>query len=282
MFKNTIKLVSLLLLLVLSFVYTDSVFNSAKESNPVMKSIDEYKKANDILSVEPIIKDDEMIIGYTGLVVNKDESYKKMKEEDKFDEDKIVFDKSLPKTTISKTYQYYIKQGNPSKKEVALIFKVNNSNNVDELLKQIAKSNASITFFVDGAWLLENVEYAFSMNDLYSEIYNLGYDGIYQKKMITTTNNLIESITLKDSNFCLLDEKDDKQKEICKNKKMHTITPTLNNPTIKELKNGLVKGAIISYDVNYFDTKIFNLIVKTITNKGYKIKGLSNIVNEEI
>ncbi len=282
MFKGAAKLAGLFLLLVLSFVYTDSVFDSAKKSDPVMKSIIDYKKSNDTLGVEPVIKDDMMVIGYTGLAVNEDESYKKMKEEDKFDESKIVFDKAFPKTTISKTYDYYIKQGNPAKKEVAIVFRIKNSNGVDELLKRIAETNVTASFFVDGMWLEKNVETAFSIVNLSCGIYNLGYDGIYQKNLISTTNNLIESISLKDSNFCLIEEKDEKAKELCKNKKMHTIIPTINDPTLSELKNGLVKGAIISYDVENFDAKKLSLIVRAIISKGYKITSLSNVVNEEI
>lgn len=280
MFKSAFKLAGLFLLLVLSFVYTNSVFNGAKKSDPVMKEIINYKKENDVLGVEPIIKNDEMVIGYSGLVVNENESYKNMKKEDVFDESKIVYDKSLPKTTISKTYDYYINRGNPSKKEVALVFKVSSSKGVDDLLKQVAKNNVNVAFFVDGAWLEQNVETAFSMVNLLCEIYNLGYDGSYQKKSISSTNNLIESISLKNSNFCITNDKNDNVKELCKSKKMHTIIPTLSDPSVLEIKKGLVKGAIISYDVRDFNVNMLSLIINTITSKGYNVTSLQDVINE--
>lgn len=280
MFKSATKLAGLFLLLVLSFIYTDSVFDSAKKSDPVMKNILSYKTKNDTLGVEPIINGDEMVIGYAGLTVNEDASYKNMKDDDKFNQDKLVFDNSLPKTTISKTYDYYIKQGNPSKKNVAIVFKITDSNGVDDLLKQVAKTNVNVNFFVDGSWLEQNVETAFSIVNLNCDIYNLGYNGKYQKNMISNTNNLIESISLKDSNFCLNDNKNDDEKEICKDKKMHTIMPTLSDPSITELKSGLVKGAIITYDVRDFNTNTLSLIIKTITSRGYNITSLSNVINE--
>lgn len=280
MLKNVSKLAGLLLLLVLSFIYTDSVFDGAKKTDPVMKEIISYKNEHDVLGVEPVIEDDEMIIGYAGLVVDEDESYKNMKEEDKFDEEKIVFLESLPKTTISKTYDYYIKQGNPSKKEVAIIFKIDSSNKVDALLSLVAKHDVVINFFVDGAFLEKNVETGFSMVNLSCEIYNLGYNGNYQKSMMSMTNNLIESITLKDSSFCLNDDKNDEAKKICKDKKMHTIIPTMSNPSLSDLKSGLIKGAIIAYDLRDFNLDTFSMVIKTITSKGYKITGLSSVVNE--
>lgn len=280
MFKNTRKLAGLFLLLLLSFVYTDKVFDSARNSDPVMKNIISYKQKNDVSGVEPIITGDEIVLGYSGLIVNEEKSYQKMKEEDVFDTDKIVFEQLLPKTTISDTYDYYIKQGNPSKKQVALIFKITNSNQLDELLKLVAKTGVKVSFFTDGAWLEDNVETAFSMVNLGSDIYNLGYNGSYDKNKISNTNNLIESISLKDSNFCLNDEKNDSEKEICKKKKMHTIMSTLNNPSISELKSGLVKGAIISYDLNGFDLDLFEIILNTISSRGYEITSLSNVVSE--
>lgn len=280
MFKSAGKLTGLFLLLVLSFIYTESVFDSAKKTDPVMKEIISYKKENDVLGVEPIINGDEMIIGYTGLVVNEDESYKKMKDDNKFNKDKIVFDKALPKKTISKTYEFYIKKGNPSKKEVALIFKVDDSDNLDDFLSLVAKTNVNVNFFLDGAWLEKNVETAFSMVNLGCEIYNMGYDGKYIRNKISQTNNLIESISLKDSLYCLNIDKIDDEKKVCSNKKMHSIVPTLNEPSLNELKEGLTKGAIISYDLSTYDIDKFILSINAITNRGYNITSLQNVLTE--
>lgn len=280
MYKKTIKLVGLFFLLLLSFVYTDKVFSSARKNDPIMKQVIKYKKEKDIMPTEPVIKGNEMVLGYAGLIVNEEKSYKKMKEKDKFDEDMIVYEKKLPKTTISNTYKYYIKQGNITKKEVALIFKITDSYNIDELLKRLTKQGINASFFVDGAWLENNIETAFSIANCGIEIYNLGYNNSYNDTMITVTNNLIESITLKDSLFCLNDSKNDVDKKVCDKKKMISLTSTLQNPSIIELKEGLEKGVIISYDINGFDIDNFNLIINTITSRGYNIEKLSKVISE--
>lgn len=280
MFKTAGKLASLFMLLVLSFIYTDKVFSSVRESDPIMKEVIKYKKENDIKQIEPIINEDELILGYSGLVVNKDKSYKNMKEKNKFDEEKIVYDKKLPNNTITKTYEYYIKKGNPSKKNVALIFKINDSTNVEKLLNVLSKTNVIINFFVDGAWLEKNVEKAFSFVELGSEIYNLGYDGSYNKKYINVTDNLIESITLKDSLYCLNENKNDDEKNLCSKRKMHTITPTIVEPSLLTLKEKLDEGVIISYDLNDFDMNKFILVINAITNKGYNITSLNKVLEE--
>lgn len=278
--KSASKLLGLFLLLLLSFIYTDKVFSEARNSDPVMKSVMSYKKENDVRPVEPKIKDDEMILGLSGLEVNARASYKNMKQDDKFSEDKIVYDTKLPENSISKNYDYYITQGNDSKELVSIIFRITSDDYVDKLLSLVAQTNVSVNFFVDGSWLEENVERAFSMNNLDAEIYNLGYDGAYDKSMISVTNNLIESITLKDSNLCLNVEKNDDDKELCAKRKMHTITPNIINPSISELKKKLNKGEMIVFDVSEFDYNNFKLMVNTITSRGYEIVGLSDLIKE--
>lgn len=279
MFKNTIKLFSLFLLLLLSFIYTDKVFNEARGNDPLMKEVISYKKAHDVKPVEPKIKDDEMILGMSGLIINEEKSYKNMKEDDTFNKQKLVYDKKKPNTSITKTYDYYITNG-ISKNMVSIIFKVNNSTNVSELLSILAKTNVTVNFFIDGSYLEKNVETAFSMVNLNSEIYNLGYDNKYSKSMISVTNNLIESITLKDSLFCLNEVKNDNYKDICASKKMLTLSPKLVNPSITDLKKDLSKGVMIVYDLDEFDTSKFNFIISVIESRGYKIKGLSKLINE--
>ncbi len=279
MFKKAIKLASLFLLLLLSFIYTDKVFNEARGNDPLMKEVISYKRAHDVKPVEPKIKDDEMILGMSGLIINEEKSYKNMKEDDSFNKQKLVYDKTKPNTSITKTYDYYITNG-ISKNMVSIIFKVNNSTNVSELLSILAKTDVTINFFIDGSYLEKNVETAFSMVNLNSEIYNLGYDNKYSKNMISVTNNLIESITLKDSLFCLNSGKNDDYKDICASKKMLTISPKLVNPSITDLKKDLSKGVMIVYDLDEFDTSKFNFIINVIESRGYKIKGLSKLINE--
>ena len=279
MFKNTIKLFSLFLLLLLSFIYTDKVFNEARGNDPLMKEVISYKKAHDVKPVEPKIKDDEMILGMSGLIINEEKSYKNMKEDDTFNKQRLVYDKKKPNTSIDKTYDYYITNG-ISKNMVSIIFKVNNSTNVSELLSLLAKTNVTVNFFIDGSYLEKNVETAFSMVNLNSEIYNLGYDNKYSKSMISVTNNLIESITLKDSLFCLNEVKNDNYKDICASKKMLTLSPKLVNPSITDLKKDLSKGVMIAYDLDGFDTSKFSFIINVIESRGYKIKGLSKLINE--
>lgn len=280
MLKNISKLASLFLLLLLSFIYTDKVFSEARENDPIMKEVMNYKKENDIEPIEPRLHDDEIVLGLSGLVVDAKETYKNMKKDKRFDKDKIVYNSKLPEKTITKNFDYYITKGNDKKEAVSIIFKVYDNTSIDELLKLVSKNNVKVNFFVDGSWLDKNVETAFSMVNLDCEIYNLGYDKKYTKNMINVTNNLIESITLKDSNLCLNENKDDEAKKLCSNKKMHTITPNISNPNITDLKKNLNKGEMILFDASDYDYSKFSLMINTITSRGYEIISLSDLLKE--
>lgn len=268
------------MLLLLSFIYTDKVFSEARENDPIMQEVVSYKQKHDVVPIEPVIKDDEIILGLSGLRVNTKESYKNMKEEDAFDKEKIVYESKAPKTSISNNYDYFITKGNDKNNMVSIIFKVSDDTNLNEVLEMVAKTNVPVNFFIDGAFLEKNIETAFSINNLDCEIYNLGYDGTYNKSMISVTNNLIESITLKDSFFCLNENKNDEQKDICSKKKMHTLAPTIINPNISDLKKNLDKGVMIVYDLSEYNCSEFKLMINTITSRGYEIKTLSKMIKE--
>lgn len=280
MFKTFGKLISILFLLILSFVYTNKVFSEAKKTDPVMKEIIKYKEKNDVKPVEPIITEDEIILGISGLKVNEDKSYKNMKDENIFDKSKVEYEKALPNTSITNSYDYYIKKGNSKYKYAYLLFKVASVENLNNLLSLVAKNNVNVNFFIDGKYLEENIDIGFNINNLGSEIYNLGYDGKYSKSTIGITNNLIESITLKDSIYCLNENKNDDYKKVCSKKRMYSITPTINNPSITELKSSLENGSIILYDLDGFDVSEFNLVINLITSKGYELKNLSELIIE--
>ncbi len=280
MLKNASKLFGLFILLVLSFVYTDKVFSSARASDPIMKEVMNYKKKNDVKPLEPVISGDEMVLGVSGLLVNEKESYSNMKEDGKFDEEKIVYDTKLPKTSISKTYDYYVKKGNTSKEYVSLIFKVEDNNNLTDIVKVASNYDVNVTFFVDGAWLEENTNEVFDLVEHGYEVYNLGYNGKYDKDFINQTNKILESITLLDSKYCLNEDKNDDYKEICKKKKMISLAPGIVDPSLSELKSSLAKGEMIVYDAKNFDASLLGMIDKSITSKGYEIVPLSKLIKE--
>lgn len=280
MFKNTIKLLSLFLLLIFSFIYTDKVFDEARKNDPIMKQVINYKKKNDKNVIEPTIKDDEIILGMSGLVVDAELSYKKMKSDDSFSKKNIVYKKKLPDNSITKNNKYYITKGNSNSKRVSVILKVSYKTNTNTIKKILASSNYNLTFFIDNNFINDNLDFVFFVINNGYEVYNYGLNGVYDKNSLSKYNKLIESMSLKKAVYCLNEEKNKESKNVCDLKKMYSIKPNIIDPDLSSLKRKISSGSIVSYDLDYFSLNDLLLSFKTITSRGYEIESLSTLLTE--
>lgn len=280
MFKNTIKLLSLFLLLIFSFIYTDKVFDEARKNDPLMKKVMNYKKKTDGNVIEPIIRDDEIILGMSGLVVDAELSYKKMKSDDKFNKKNVVYKKKLPDNSITKDNKYYITKGNGKNKKVSIILKVSNKTNINFVKSVILNSNYNLSFFIDSNFINDNLNLVYQIIDKGYEVYNYGINGAYDGKNISKYNKLIESMSLKKTLYCLNEKKNEESKEACDSKKMYSIKPNIIEPDFSSLKKEISSGSIISYDMDYLSLNDLLLSFKVITSRGYEIEKLSTLLTE--
>lgn len=280
MFKNTIKLLSLFLLLIFSFIYTDKVFDEARKNDPLMKKVMNYKKKTDGNVIEPIIRDDEIILGMSGLVVDAELSYKKMKTDDKFNKKNVVYKKKLPDNSITKDNKYYITKGNGKNKKVSIILKVSNKTNINFVKSVILNSNYNLSFFIDSNFINDNLNLVYQIIDKGYEVYNYGINGAYNGKNISKYNKLIESMSLKKALYCLNEKKNEESKEACDSKKMYSIKPNIIEPDFSSLKKEISSGSIISYDMDYLSLNDLLLSFKVITSRGYEIEKLSTLLTE--
>lgn len=277
MYNKTYKLLGLILLLILSFIYTNKVFSLVKEKDPLYIKIKEYKKKNDVLPTNGIINDDTISIGSAGTIINVNASYEKMKKENKFNKNRIVYENKLPDITINNNYSYFIEKGNPSKKEVALIFEGNDIKKILYVYNLSIKNNIIINFFIDGKSLIKNIDDYMTIK---YPIYNLGYNNKYDLKTINKTNELIETISNNKSTYCLNENKIIEDLKLCNKNKMYSISPAIINPTVADIKKNLSNGLIIEYNVDEFDINKFNYIINVIKSRNYNITSLDKLLSE--
>ncbi|UOR12684.1 hypothetical protein [Halobacillus amylolyticus] len=122
-----IKILAAVLLFCTCYV----TFQTLDRSDPVSSSNDLYKliksKQEDYYvkpenaQIDPVWKKTP---GMNGRKVNVDESYKKMKKDGKFDEDKLVFDQIPPKVSLDDLEASPIYRGHPDKEMVSLLINV--------------------------------------------------------------------------------------------------------------------------------------------------------------
>ena len=254
--KKCISYLGVFVLVCFSFFYTDKAVEIVKRNDPVMKEI---LTISDSLKIEPI---------------------NAMKKLNIYKESMLVFDEILPEVSIN--YDKYVIKGNELKNEVALVFKVDSIDNIKLINKVLTEKNTLATFFIDGNIVKDNMNLVLELAHDGYEIENLGYNGNYSSEKLTWTNNMIESLTNKKTNYCYTEFKDKNILELCSTNKMYTIKPTINtgNYPFLTIKKNLESGSIISFDLSDKTLKELPSIISYISQKGYNIVSLEQLISE--
>ena len=132
---NKVKIVSIILLMIFSFYYTQKVAIYVQNETPFKKEILTYKEENNISSINAKIDGDTIIPGMNGLSVNVEASYNKMKTYNVFNETRIVYEEKTPTITIKDYPEKIITSGNKQKNSISII--ISNNNKSVEYLKKL-------------------------------------------------------------------------------------------------------------------------------------------------
>ena len=242
------------------------------------------KEKSDDFFVEPVnatINDDYIIPGISGVSVDTNMSYHKMKSLGSFNDNLFVFINDLPDISIEDNYDKYVLSSNKVRREVSLVFVIDDLTYFDKYVKIAKNNNVKLTFFVDGVFLDKNMQTVMNNKD-YILLENYGYNKEYSRSKIKYVNNLINNITDSRSNFCMLFEKDLNVLDMCSKEKMHTVIPknvSSTNPYVY-IKENLNVGNIYYFENNNYVTNELDTIIKFIISKGYNITSLSNLIKE--
>lgn len=283
MIKKYASYLGVLVLISFSFFYTDKAVDIVKRNDPIMKSIMSNKDNYEINAVSAIINSDEIIPGVNGLIVDINKSYSNMKKYNKYDDSMYVFEEIEPSVSLVKKYDKYIVGGNKEKKEVALIFKIDDITYLNKINDILIDKNEVATFFIDGSLIDESNEEILELANNKYEIENLGYDGIYSIEKFNYTNNLISAITKMDPKYCYVDYKNNDVLELCSKYNMYTIKPSIsiNVYPFLQVKQNLNNGLIIGFDVNSDTIKELPSIISYIKQKGYQLVTVNDLINEK-
>ncbi len=282
MLKKSISYFGVFVLVSFSFFYTDRAVDIVKRNDPIMQTILENSDNLYVDPVSAIISDNEIIAGLSGKKVNINKSYSNMKKINRYQESMLVFDEVVPEVNIS--YDKYVIKGNEAKNQVALVFKVDDTVNLDRVSSILNEKNITATFFIDGYVVQGNMNKVLELVDDGYEIENLGYDGAYSGEKLNWTNNMIESLSKNNANYCYTEYKDSNILDLCSNNKMYTIKPTINagNYPFLTVKKNLESGSIISFDLSDKTIKELPSIISYVSQKGYEIVSLSELISENI
>lgn len=282
--KPYLTVIGICLLTVFSFYYTNKLIEFSKSKDPIMIEIMKNKDDYNKLSIDALINNNYITPGSEGLEVDVDKSYTKMKKLGKYNDNLYVYDVVKPTISIKDNYNKFVINGNTTKKEVSLIFKVNDLKNIENINKILFNNNVSATFFIDGNIKDDDINILKILDESNNYFGNLGYNKKYSIKTIKYTNALLDRIDDDNHNYCYVEKDDIDVLKTCSEVKMYTIKPMVvsNIFPFTYIKQNLENGKIFSLDTNSYTLKQLDLIIKYVRQKGYDFVTLEEILNEKI
>lgn len=279
MIKKLIRISSILLLSIFSFYYTNKSIELVREQDPIMKTIRSTEEKYNVAAVNASINGNTIIPGLTGKEIDYEESYIKMKQYGAYNEILTTLTEVEPTISVEDYYDKFIISGNPEKKSIAIVFKVEKHSPKD-IVSILKNNNVTATFFIDGAYLENNAKEITSMSNYELELlsYNSDYDEIY----FASSKDYLESLTNKNLKYCYSEYDKEEVITLCQKLKLHTIVPTIQikSSLFQEIKQQLTNSAIISIPISELTKKELDTTIKYIKSRGYTLETLESLLSE--
>lgn len=280
MIKNFFKLAGLLVLVCVSFFYTEKAMVVIREQDPLMIEIMEKKDSYYKEAIPASINNKDIIPGYRGVEVDVNASYENMKKYGIYNEGMLKYKSVIPSTSIENIFDKYIVSGNKLKNSISLVFKVSVSDDITKIVEVLNSNDALATFFFDKEYIESNKDI---IKELYSSGHDIGHTSYLSSEEISYVNRLLSNNRIKNIDYCYTEDYDDTLLNTCKASSMHVVKPTIinSNNIALSLKKEIDSGSIISIPINKSTNERLDHIIKTIKQKGYKITTISQHLTEK-
>ncbi|MDY5993568.1 MAG: polysaccharide deacetylase family protein [Bacilli bacterium] len=280
--RKVIQVISVTLLMLFSFFYTNKSIELIRENDPIMKQIKETNTKYKVNPVNATIIGNKIIPGKSGKEIDYQKTYAKMKKYGTYNETLTVLKDIEPAVSIDDYYDKYIVQGNTERKNVSLVFKTDTISNLLSILNILNQKNIPATFFVDGLLLENNTSLFETMTQNNHELEILSYDNKYDEIYFDSALNYLSSITKRKGKYCYAEYDQKEVIELCSKLKLHTIIPTVKTTTMpyKEIKDKLYNSAIISLPLSTITEEQLPAIIDYIKQKGYTFLSLEALLSE--
>ena len=274
--KKIIEILFACLLVFASFFYTDKAVSMMEDKDPVMIKIKKEKKSLEEESINAKVNGEYLVPGYSGLVVDLDKSFNKMKKYGRYNESLIVFKESTPTISVDEYYDKYIVSGNGFTNYISLVFEITDKELLPKIKDILKENDVRATFFVDGLLLKEDNILITSLLQDFHEIELLNYKGSYDRLIFEEALDTLQVIANRRGKYCLAKYDQKEILELCSKEKMHTI---IRNPYLS-LKGKLREGSIISITPTKENISELDVVIKYIKQRGYTLDTLEQLLSE--
>lgn len=264
--KKYFQIIGIFTLIWASFFCTEKTALVIKNMDDIMIQINSEKSKYTINSSNSAIQGNTIIPGISGKTVNVHESYSKMKRFGQYNSSLYVYDIFKPKVSIQNNYDKYIIGGNKSKNNIAIIFLINNFDNIDKItsIMNIYKFNSSFL------------------------IYDYNKDEIIKLKadnsIIVDSNSIIkiQKLNINMNLFCYNQNENTDFLNYCVKNRYHSFKSNMvvNKNLYSKIKEMIKPGLIIIIDVN--DNTLYELVstIIYIKTKNYNIVSVEELIEE--
>jgi len=265
--KKILSILGLATLMTLNYIITQQTQTVMQEQDQIMIELKEKKEQKKIEPIEGVIKNNTIIPGLNGKEIDVNESYKQLKKIGKYNENYIKYKEIKPQKTIDQQFQKYIIKGNPQKNTISLIFLIKANDNINQTLNILKKTNTKATFFIEYRWIKEHPKEIKKLKQLGNTINPLNQKQNYEQK----------ELSLKDTKYCYTENENQKNLKICSKQKHYTIKPNIKAQSLKQIKEKIEPGSLITITTD----KELELIINYIKTKGYNIETLEQHLSEK-
>lgn len=274
--KKLFQMLGLISLTCFSFFMTEKTALVVSDMDEIMIEIKSNYNNYHTDSIDAIVDGNTIIPGISAKDVNINKSYKNMKQSGYYSDKLYIYDYTKPKISLSDNIDKYIIKGNPNKRMISLIFKVDANDDISDILNIVNNYNINVTFFIDTNWFTNN-------NELIGKLINDGHNiGIllddYSDSNFEWMDMVVKKINNQRNSFCYSREDNDNNLESCIQKHNYTIRPIEISDKIPliDIKKNLNAGSILSLDINSQVRKELSTIIIFIKSKGFNIDNLEN------
>lgn len=279
--KKIKKYLTIVIILLVSLYSINNTNNKIKNNDPIMEKIKNSKNKYNVNYVNATIKDNKIIPGINGYSIDYNKSYIKMKDYGAYNESLTVMKEVKPTISIEDNYDKYIVKGNENKKEVSLIFKLNNKQDSNNIIDIIKDKNIKAVFFIDGTYLENNINTIRRITN--NELEILSYNDKFDKSIIKTSMSYLETISKNNTKYCYTEVENQDILDICSSIKKHTIIPNIviKNNLYRNIKKNISNGIMFSIEINGYNEKELSVGIDYIKSKGYTIVPLNKLLRED-
>ena len=185
-----------------------------------------------------------------------------------------------PVISIEDNYDKYIIKGNEEKRQISIIFPINEKEQLEKLISILKFKNTTATFFIDGTVLEKSALIIRNNPEFEYEI--LSYHNNAKESYLKTSMSYLETIIKRRPLFCYTEKDNDKLLEFCKKSSFHTIKPTITikKELYKTVKQKISNAMIISIIDNNYTEKELPMIIDYIEKKNFSIVLLEELIKE--